>query len=280
MSILDLEKRISNMLKTKKTTVALDANIFKPFCNVVVPGLDLTKSWSNIINGYHILELITEQQLYNKEVDQAVKEIRETNKQYINLLGKMFGKYDNLILPIQVKQEIEQWIKNADLPGYWGWKMREERPFKSGKRNWLVYNQGLNSYFAEVFDAQFSYKILVKEFIENVPNGQVVDYEGDTKLLEIINQLTSIGKKRCNLADKGIYASSLLATREQKNDKLRIISFDKSFRVVADYVDQNKIVEDIATKVHTGYSFEMVQSPNNWVPLRFKLLYQSVDKAA
>lgn len=270
LSISELERILKNILESRRTTIALDTNTFKPFCGIEIPGLDLTELQTPILNGYNIPGLIIKQRLYNREAAQAARYIQANNITYIDLLSDSFERYNNLVLPIQVKQELENWIKTADIEGYEKWAEGQKRPFRSKKMNLLVRIRGRNQYFAIIFKVQHEYKIAMKKFLENVPRGHIVDYSGNDRLSELIEQLSNV---KTNNKDKQIFGNSYLATSDNGDKTLKIVSFDGGMIRIAKAFDKNGLGKGIETDVHYGYSLVRYRSPKRVIGLRLNRVY-------
>lgn len=276
LTLLDLEERLRSILETQKTTVSLDTNAYKPFCNIEINGLDLIKLKSPLINGYDILSLIAAQRSYDKETAQAVRSIQANNTAYTHLLGEIFERYDNILLPIEVKRELEVWINNADLGGYERWIEGEKNPFRSKAINEIVRIKSKNPYFGIIFRVKYEYKKALNKFLKNVPNEQVVGYNGDENLSDITRELNDV---KADYKDKLIFGSSHSATSERGDRILRIVFFDGGFVRIAKAFDKRRLGKGIETNVHYGYSLVVYNQPKV-LEFRFNQVYPKIQDHA
>lgn len=226
-----------------------------------------------MIDGYTILRLIGKKKAYNEETARAVRCIQANNMAYIRLLGDVFWVYDNIVLPLQVKKELEHWIEPADIGGYEKWIDGEKKPFHSKARNSLAQIRSENPYFAPVFNAPYEYKKAVRKFLEGIPNEQVADYSGDERLPEIIQQ--SRGIEEAN-DDKQVFRSSYLATSDRMDAALKIISFDGSMARIAKTFDKIGLGNGIEVNIHGWYSLVRYSSAKRIIAVRFDLVYPRV----
>lgn len=281
MNMLNLERRLETILESPKTTVSLDANIFKPpvYSIEMLQGVDFSELFGHILNGYNIMSLITKQKLYNENMAKAARNIEVTNRKYIDFLAELFEKYENLIMPIQVKKELEKWIESSDLEGYEKWVAGGKNTFAHAGINRLVSMRENEPYFAPIFCVQHEYKRMLRDFLKKIPKKRVIDYNNNDELPEIIGQLGEISKEGGNVEDKEIFVTSLLATEDMGNENLAIFSFDKSMKIIANRIYEKNIKPEIGIKVYGGYSLKLRKSTGNPIPIRFEQSYPKITEA-
>jgi len=251
LTLDDLMRRFKSILEQRKTTVALDTNSFKPFCNIEVPGLDLSGLPTPIINGYDIPALIIYQRIYSEDVMRLARSIQLLNHEYIEFVQEMFHTHKNLILPVEVKRELDAWVDQADLKGYKLWQDGEKQPFDSEMVNALVRIHDANPYFEPIFRVQYEYKKAVMDFLRNITSDQVADYRGHEKFSQVLHNVEHV---KSNIEDKSLFSNSYVATHNRNDGNLRIISFDGGLHRIAQAFDPANLGDNIAIHVHRGYS--------------------------
>ena len=273
-NLLDLRKRLIKILETPSTTVTLDTNILRPPTNAVIPGLDQSRMISERKNGYEILEAIVKQKLYSLEISEMAKQIDQENLDFVDLLHGLFNKYPNLLLPSQVNQEARSWIKGTDWVGYSKWRLGEENPFSTYDMNTLLKYNDWNPFFEQPFNGQFTYKLYLQFFLNEIPKTNIIDYIGDPKFEDLLNVLSDIGKNRANPEDKLILVDSVRATQENKDKKLVHVSFDNGMPILAHRFHENKSL-GIEPIIRLGYSQIYDTVSGKETTSKFNLAYQN-----